>query len=104
MPDAASEAPRAGAFSAAGDRWAFDGALILADAADVYTASKSLPLPAGGVVDFSGLTKADSAAIAVMIALKRRAAAEGRALTISALPASLRSLAIVYGVEDLLAD
>ena len=35
--------------------------------------------------------------------LKRRAAAEGRTLAIEGLPQSLHSLAVVYGVEDLLA-
>ena len=39
-----------------------------------------------------------------MMALKRRAAAEGRTLTLIGLPASLRSLAVVYGVEDFLVD
>ena len=39
-----------------------------------------------------------------MLALKRRAAAEDRTLTLTGLPASLRSLAVVYGVEHYLAD
>jgi len=59
-------------------------------------------LPANGIVDFTGLLHADSAALVIIIALKRRAAAEGRALSATGLPASLRSLAVVYGVENLL--
>ena len=105
MTDAASSvAAQAGAFSAADAGWTFGGALTLADAASVMEASLELPLPATGIVDFSGLMQADSAALAVMLALKRRAAVEGRTLTLTGLPASLHSLAVVYGVEHYLAD
>ncbi|HMA31015.1 MAG TPA: STAS domain-containing protein, partial [Casimicrobiaceae bacterium] len=64
---------------------------------------RSIALPETGAVDMSGLTHADSAALAVVIALKRRAVAEGRALAIEGLPPSLQSLALAYGVEDLIA-
>lgn len=93
-----------GAFSVVEARWAFGGALTLENAADVLSASESLPLPDSGIVDFGGLMQADSAALAVMMALKRRAASERRSLILTGLPASLRSLAIVYGVEHYLVD
>ena len=104
MHELPSDHAPVGGFSASNDGWIFGGALTLADAADVFAASSTLALPGNGIVDFSGLMQADSAALAVMIALKRRATAEGRALRVTGLPASLRSLAVVYGVEDLLAD
>ncbi len=97
------EAPPAGTFTAAGGGWAFAGSLVFDDAAGVLEASRELALPDSGVVDMNGLTHADSAALAVVIALKRRAVAEGRKLAIEGLPSSLHSLAVVYGVEDLLA-
>ena len=97
-------APQSGAFVAADDRWSFGGSLTLDAAAGVLQASQALPLPSTGVVDFSGMMQGDSSALAVMLALKRRAHAEGRTLTLTGLPASLRSLAIVYGVEHYLAD
>ena len=97
------DAVATGGFSAAKDGWLFAGALMFDDAAAVLEASQSLPLPASGIVDFSGLMHADSAALAVMIALKRRGTAEGRTLAIRNMPASLRSLAAVYGIDDLLA-
>ena len=96
------EAPFVGGFSTSNDGWLFAGALTFDDAAAVLEASKELPLPANDVVDFGGLMQADSSALAVMIALKRRASAEGRSLAIRGMPASLRSLAIVYGVDNLL--
>jgi phospholipid transport system transporter-binding protein len=85
------------------DRWRLMGALTFDDAATVFDASKSIALPASNVVDLSGLTQADSSALAVVLAIKRRAASEGRALAVEGVPSSLRSLAVVYGVADLLA-
>ena len=85
-----------------GDVWRFEGALTFDDAAQVFAASRDATLPARNVADFSGMTRADSSALAVVIALKRRAAAEGRTLSVDHLPPSLRSLAVVYGVEHLI--
>jgi phospholipid transport system transporter-binding protein len=85
------------------DRWRFMGALTLDDAANVFAAAQAMPLPASGVIDLAGLTHADSSALAVVLAVKRRGAAEGRTIAVEAVPASLRSLATVYGVLDLLA-
>ena len=93
----------AGRIVAEHDRWRLLGALTLDDAAEVLAASKSLPLPESGIVDLSGLTQADSAALAVVLALRRRAAAEGRTLAVAELSPELRSLAVVYGIADLLA-
>ena len=101
MSERAIDAPASGTFASAGDAWRFEGALTFDDAAQVFEASRAVPLPSGGV-DFSGMTRADSSALAVVIALKRRAAAEGRALSIDNLPSSMRSLAVVYGVDNLI--
>jgi ABC-type transporter Mla MlaB component len=94
-----------GAFAAVDDgaRWVFGGALTMDDAARVLKAADRMPLPSTGLVDFSGLLQADSAALAVAVALKRRAAAERRTLTFAGLSESLLSLAVVYGVEDIVA-
>ena len=102
IEEASGSSGSVGEFSTSNDGWLFAGALTLDDAASVFEASQALPLPANGVVDFSGLMQADSAALAVMMALRRRASAEGRVLALRGLPASLKSLAIVYGIEHLL--
>jgi phospholipid transport system transporter-binding protein len=99
--DRTDEQPSIGGFTVTENRWSFAGALTLDDAAAVLDAAKSLALPVSGIVDFHGMMHADSAALAVIIALRRRAAAESRTLTITGLPSSLRSLAVVYGVENL---
>ena len=98
-----TEVPPSGRFTASGDRWTFDGVLVFDDAMQVLDAARALPLPASGVVDLTGLTHADSAALAVLLALRRRAAADGRRLAFASVPPMLDSLARVYGIEDILA-
>jgi phospholipid transport system transporter-binding protein len=92
----------AGAFVADADRWRFEGTLTFDDAMPVLNASRSLPLPSSGVVDLAGLAHADSSALAVLLALRRRAAAERSRLSFASVPPVLDSLARVYGIEDLL--
>lgn len=104
MTDTCADVAASGAFSAAGDRWHFEGVLTFDDATAVLEQAAGLPLPASGVVDMAGLVHADSAALAVLLALKRRAKAEGRVLSFPALPPVLESLARVYGIEDLFAQ
>jgi len=98
-----TEAPPSGAFVASGSRWTFVGALMFDDAMQVLQGAANLPLPDSGMVDLAGLTHADSAALAVLLALRRRAAAEGRRLAFASVPPMLDSLARVYGIEDILA-
>jgi phospholipid transport system transporter-binding protein len=98
----ACDEPSDGSFTGGDDGWRFTGALTFDNAAQVFASSGALALPANGSVDFSAITRADSAALAVMIALKRRATMQGSALSIDGVPASLRSLAVVYGVENLI--
>ena len=101
--DACSTAA-SGAFVADGDRWRFTGVLVFDDAMAVVTAAAALPLPPSGIVDLSGLTHADSSGLAVMLALRRRAQAEGHpGLTFPGMPAMLDALARVYDVESLVA-
>jgi len=85
-----------------GGRWVFEGPLTMDDAARVLDEADELPPPSDGIVDFRGLLQADSSALAIMIALKRRALAEGRKLTLASVPDPLKSLAIVYGVDKLI--
>jgi len=54
------------------------------------------------VVDFSAVTGADSAAVALIFDWLRVAAVSGHSLSVRALPDGLRSLASLYGVDALL--
>ncbi|MFT4190466.1 MAG: STAS domain-containing protein [Comamonas sp.] len=61
--------------------------------------------PQGAVVlDGSPLTRFDSTALAVVLESRRTALAQGRAFAVRSLPAPLRELAGLYGVQDLLPD
>ena len=53
-------------------------------------------------IDLSQLTAVDSSAVATLLAWKRAAAARNAPLTLTNLPASLQSLAGLYGVAELL--
>lgn len=55
-------------------------------------------------VDLAGLDQADSSAVAALVGWRRAAAHEGRALTLTNMPANLLSLATLYGVADLLLE
>lgn len=94
----------AGTFAVSDDqsRWTFEGALTFDNAAAALEASKALALPVSGRIDLSGLRTVDSAALAVVFALKRRASADHRELVFEAIPPGLVSLARVYGVDGLL--
>jgi phospholipid transport system transporter-binding protein len=104
MTDPCPDEAVTGAFAVDGDAWRFEGTLTFDDATAVLEQAAALPLPTSGVVDMAGLVHADSAALAVLLALKRRAAAEKHPLAFAALPPTLESLALVYGIEDLFAQ
>jgi phospholipid transport system transporter-binding protein len=87
---------------AAGDRWMLAGALTVDTAASVVESSREAALPRTGIVDLSGVDVVDSAAVAVLLAWRRRAAGEGVELTFTGGPASLAALAELYDVEDLI--
>jgi phospholipid transport system transporter-binding protein len=54
--------------------------------------------------DLGHVQQADSSAVALLLAWSRAARAAGRTLSFYNLPANVRSLADVYGVEDFIVD
>ncbi|HRP96684.1 MAG TPA: STAS domain-containing protein [Rhodocyclaceae bacterium] len=84
------------------------GALKVEGAVTMWSAARQLAegrerLHAGDlVVDFSGVSEADSAALGVLLDWCRVARTAGHALTIRGLPTGLRSLADLYGISELL--
>jgi len=87
-----------------GARWIASGALTFANAGPALARARALPLPGSGAVDLSGIGAVDSAAVAVLLALKRLAKSAGRDLVFTGAPGSLASLASLYGVEEILAS
>ena len=83
-------------------RWTFAGPLTYANAGPVLAAALEMTLPSGGEVDLNDVDAVDSAAVAVLLALKRRAANEGRSLVFANVPTALTTLADLYGVGEML--
>jgi len=88
---------------AAGDRWMLAGVLNVDTAASVLEASRAAELPASGIVSLVRVDGVDSAAVAVLLAWRRRAVTEGKSLSFTDVPATLSALAELYDVEELIA-
>jgi phospholipid transport system transporter-binding protein len=98
-----AQANQAAARVAGGERWTIAGTLTFATAAATLASTRALPLPESGIVDCRAVDVVDSAAVAVLLALKRRAGTEGVPLAFVELPSTLALLADLYGVREMLA-
>ena len=56
----------------------------------------------GAIADAGSLTKFDSSALAVLLECRRETQVLGKTFSVRSLPARLRSLAVLYGVAELL--
>jgi phospholipid transport system transporter-binding protein len=83
-------------------RWQLQGAVTTDTAAAILQTASALPLPSTGVVECDGIRLVDSTAVALLLALKRRARSEQRTVAFVNVPAPLIALAGVYGVAELL--
>jgi phospholipid transport system transporter-binding protein len=72
------------------------------NAMQVIEAGQSALLAGDCVIDFSGVLRCDSAAVACVLAWSRLAHAQGRTLQLVAVPKELQSLATLYGVQALI--
>jgi len=70
---------------------------LLAQGAERFTGSRV-------TVDLSGVTEVDSSALSLLLEWRREAVRNGREIRYHNLPASLRSLADLYGVTELLGE
>ena len=85
----------------AGDRLRVAGPMVIASATALKSAGESA-LDGISVVDLADVDDADSAAVALLLAWTRRASERKQTITIANAPESIRSLAVLYGVADLL--
>ena len=89
-----------------------DGRFTVSGALTFLTARRSCEtgiaaFSSGGrdiVVDCAGVAESDSAGVAVLIEWRRWARAQGRALSFANLPATLRGIAALSGLEAVLED
>lgn len=85
-----------------GTRLSLSGPLTIATVAVVAAAGREQVAGGDQVVDLSGVTQVDSAALALLLSWRRAARAAGRQLSIDHAPAALVSLASLYDVDSIL--
>ncbi|WIM06965.1 MAG: STAS domain-containing protein [Candidatus Nitricoxidivorans perseverans] len=87
---------------ASGDRLQVIGPMTIALATQLKSAGESAIGAGASVVDLSQVTEVDSASLAILFDWLRMARERGSDLSIDYPPESVRSLAQLYGVADLL--
>ena len=85
-----------------GERLLVDGAVTLANVAQVLEDGYAAIREGAGAVDLKGITELDSSLLAMLLAWLRAAAQAGRKLRFDNLPAGLTTIAQLYGVDELL--
>ena len=78
------------------------GELTMVSAPAVLEDGRRLARAGDMVVDFAGVTVADSAALALLLDWMRCARAAGNRLAVRGLPAAMASLAALYDIDVLL--
>lgn len=85
-----------------GDRLAVSGSLTIPQAARLLEAGARFVSSRDAVFDLAEVEKIDSSGLAVILGWLRAARAAGRSLKVANAPDALRSIAKLYGVEDIL--
>jgi phospholipid transport system transporter-binding protein len=85
-----------------GDRLLVDGPLGIETVRAVLQAASAACSDGVQVVDFAGVSSADSAGLALALELKREAEVAGRELTFSNLPQAMEKLARLYAVSEMI--
>ncbi|MCB1889989.1 MAG: STAS domain-containing protein [Rhodocyclaceae bacterium] len=81
-----------------GDRLVVSGPMTMGEAPRLRQAGLAVLAKGSACIDLSGVEAVDSSALAVLLAWQRA----GRRLPIEGAPASLRSLATLYRLDELL--
>ncbi|HEX5125297.1 MAG TPA: STAS domain-containing protein [Rhodocyclaceae bacterium] len=85
-------------------RFIIEGPMTIETAAALLEAGEPLVATADCTLDLAAVTAVDSAALAVVLGYFRSAQAAGRALTVINQPQAFRSLATLYGIDEILSD
>jgi len=85
-----------------GDRMVVSGSLTIPQAARLLESGAQLAGSRDTLFDLAEVEQIDSSGIAVVLGWLRAARAADRALRVANAPESLRSIARLYGVEELL--
>jgi phospholipid transport system transporter-binding protein len=85
-----------------GGRCAVVGPLTIANAAQLAEEGRRMFVAERVIVDLAGVTEVDSAAVSLLLEWRRTAASASRQIEFLHLPPNLKSLAVLYGVAELL--
>ena len=83
-------------------RWNVSGEVVINTTSSLLAASKSLVLGAETIIDFAQVTDIDTSTISLILEWKRRAQRENQTIKLANLPANLKSLTQLYGVDELI--
>ncbi|PKO46775.1 MAG: hypothetical protein CVU29_04715 [Betaproteobacteria bacterium HGW-Betaproteobacteria-22] len=84
--------------------WSVTGDVLMDSASVLLSQSQGLAMPANLKIDFSGVDNVDTSALSLVVEWLRRAKQENVQLQFTHFPASLTSLASLYGVTDFISD
>lgn len=84
------------------NRWTLSGDVVIATASELLATSKNLTLNAETTIDFAQVTDIDTATISLILEWKRRAQRDNQTIKLVNLPANLKSLTQLYGVDNLI--
>ena len=87
-----------------GDRLKLEGRVTVATVPELLAEGEKLIAAGACVVDFAGVSDIDSAAVALALHWQRTASLNNTRLELLNLPAAMSNLAILYGVQDLIAS
>jgi phospholipid transport system transporter-binding protein len=85
-----------------GDSLAVSGSLTIPQAARLLEAGAQFARSRDTLFDLAAVEQVDSSGIAVILGWLRAARSAGHTLQVANVPASLRSIAGLYGVEEIL--
>ena len=87
-----------------GGRCTVQGPITIENVVSLLAEGNGLFASGEATVDLAAVTEVDSSALSLLLEWRREAGRNGRSIRFLNLPASLTSLAELYGVTDLLAD
>ena len=84
------------------ERLALEGQITFATTASVLEAAAREARAGATVMDFAAVTDSDSSALALTLELLRQAEAEQRSICFTNMPDTLRKLAELYGLSEMI--
>lgn len=82
------------------NQWNVSGEMLMDNANNLLSLSRSFDMPEDLAVDFSAVTDVDTAALSLMMEWQRRALKSNSNIRFNQAPENLISLAELYGVTD----